>query len=283
MIYALIPLGALVLAVAICIYINPGPRVTQNAKSKWLVTVPIAHRGLHDNEAGVPENSLLACKRAVEQGYGIELDVQLTSDGRVVVFHDYNLKRMTGMDQKVTEMSWEQLKDLKLLGTDQGIPLLADFLTLVQGKAPLLIEVKNEGSVGALEQAVLDELHSYSGEFAIQSFNPFVVQYFSLHAPEIIRGQLSSTFKGENLAWWKKFLLSNLLLNFLSKPAFIAYDFGKLPKWFANRLRQKGLYLLTWTVKNPEDYARALELFDNAIFEGFTAPKTQVYGGKKNQ
>src|SRR5690554_5681004 len=145
MIYIIAVLAALIFALFLCIYINPGPKVTHGARGKWLVQQPIAHRGFHDIEAGVPENSLLAAR------YAIELDVLNTADNQVVVFHDYNLKRMTGLDRKVKDLTWEEVKDLKLLGTDQGIPLFTDFLAEIRGRVPLLIEVKNEGSVGPLE------------------------------------------------------------------------------------------------------------------------------------
>ncbi len=269
MIYIPIVLAGLIFAVFLCIYINPGPRVTHAPGGGWLVQQPIAHRGFHDPDAGVPENSLLAARRAIERGYAIELDVMATADNEVVVFHDYNLKRMTGLDKKVKDLTWEEIKDLKLLETDQGIPLFSDFLAEVRGRVPLLIEVKNEGSVGRQEQAIIDVLQGYAGDFAIQSFNPFVMQYFRKNAPGFIRGQLSSNFQGDSLAWWKKFLLKNLLLNAISQPEFVAYDFGKLPKWFARRLRRKGYYLLTWTVRSREEYEEAIKTFDNVIFEGF--------------
>ena len=270
MLYFFIVLGGLILALFALIYINPGPRAEQTAKTKWLGSLPIAHRGLHTESAGRPENSLAAFAAAAQEGYGIELDVQLSADGQVVVFHDYDLSRMTGHQGRVGETRWEELKQLKLGESDQGIPLFSDLLALVGGRVPLLVEVKNEGKVGPLEQGVIDALKGYAGDFAVQSFNPFVVNYFYKHAPEMVRGQLSSNFMGENLALWKKFLLRNLLLNFVSRPTFIAYEYGALPGWFARRVRQKGLLLLTWTVRSPEESARARELFDNIIFEGFT-------------
>ncbi len=271
MIYIALVLLGLALALFAIIYINPGPRIQQTEATAWLRSVPIAHRGLHDEKAGIPENSLAAFAAAVDQGYAIEMDLQMSADGKVLVFHDYTLQRMTGVEGKVRDFTWEQLQELKLSGSNEGIPLFADLLALVGGKSPLLIEVKNEGAVGALEQGVIDELKNYSGEFAVQSFNPFVMSYFYKHAPSIVRGQLSSNFKKDSLVWWKKFLLRNLLLNFLSKPAFISYEYGALPSWFAHRVRAKGLLLLTWTVTNPQDYARAQQLYDNVIFEGFYA------------
>lgn len=273
MIYALAIFAVLFLALGIIIYVNPGPRVVQNNKSAWLKTLPIAHRGLHTDDAQIPENSLLACQRAMELGYGIEIDVQMSADGKAVVFHDYNLMRMTGLDRELKDLTWEQLQDLKLLKSYEGIPLLRDVLDLVGGQVPLLIEIKNEGApVAELGEAVINELEGYQGEFAIQAFNPFVLKYFREHAPIFLRGQLSSNFKGDTLAVWKKFLLRYLLLNRVSRPHFVSYETGALPTWFARGLRRKGLYLLTWTVRSMEVYERAVKIFDNVIFEGFRAP-----------
>lgn len=269
--YILIPLGIVVLAIALIIFINPGPRVKNRKSLIWLKEIPFAHRGLHDSE--VPENSLASFQKAVAAGYGIEIDVQLSADGHVVVFHDYNLKRMTGLDRQVKDLDWSQLKALRLAGTGRGIPLFEDVLTLVRGQVPLLIEVKNEGKVGGLEQAVIENLRGYAGKFAVQSFNPFVLRYFRGAAPDIIRGQLSGSFKGEDLAFIKVFLLKYLLLNFLSRPAFVSYGCGALPKWFAHRLRQKGIFLLAWTAKDAEEFTEAMTIFDNVIFEGFTPPR----------
>lgn len=273
LVYILVPFVLLLLALALCIYINPGPNVRQSNKTAWLKQVPIAHRGLHTDDADVPENSIHAFRRAIDKGYGIEIDVQLSADGRVIVFHDYNLKRMIGLDMNTADLTWDQLEGLRLLDGDQGIPLLKDLLSLIDGKVPLLIEVKNEGAVGPLEQALIDDLQDYTGDFAIQAFNPFVLAYIKKHAPQYIRGQLSSDFKNEDLAWWKKFVLRYLLLNKISEPSFVAYETGTLPGWLAKRLKQKGLYLLTWTVKDMESYKRDIQIFDNVIFEGFEAPR----------
>jgi len=179
---------------------------------------------------------------------------------------------MTGLDMKVSALPWEQIQKLRLLGSDQGILLFKDFLDLVKGRVPLLIEVKNEGSVGRLEAAIIEDLKDYHGDFALQSFNPFVLQYFKKYAPELTRGQLSGSYKGTNLALWKEFLLRYLLMNHISSPHFVAYQTGTFPKWMANRLRQKGLYLLTWTVKNIDEYHRDKAIIDNVIFEGFEPP-----------
>lgn len=269
--YLAVALAALAVGVLVVIYLNPGPKVTHTEKTAWLKQQPIAHRGLHTDDSDVPENSLKACRLAIEAGYGIEVDLQMTADGKAVVFHDHSLKRMTGVDKKINTLTWNEIKELKLMGSQEGIPLFTHLLDLVQGRVPLLIEIKNEGApVGPLEAAVIEDLQGYQGEYAVQAFNPFVLKYFKDHAPLITRGQLASSFKGENLAFYKKFLLRYLLLNHLSAPHFVAYDADTLPGWFANSLRQKGLYLLAWTVKSEAAAMRAKELYDNIIFEGFT-------------
>lgn len=268
--------AAMLAALILLIYINPGPGVKQDRRTAWLKRMPIAHRGLHSNDAHVPENSLKAFWQAVERGYAIELDVQLTADGKVIAFHDYNLKRMTGLNKQVSDVTWAKMQQLRLLDSDQGIPLLSDVLDLVAGTVPLLIEVKNESQAGRLEAAIIETLNNYRGEYAVQAFNPFVLQYFRHHAPWIIRGQLAGSFKGENLAWWKKILLRYLLLNHISCPQFVAYETGALPRWMARRLKQKGLYILTWTVKNSDGFSRDIKLADNVIFENFLPLKQQA-------
>ena len=142
----------------------------------WLVETPIAHRGYWGKNA--PENSLSAFSKAIEKGYAIELDVQLLADNTVVVFHDESLARMTGNDGYLKYLNKEDLKALTLKGSKEKIPTLKEVLALVDGKVPLLIEIKNKHKVGNLEQAVLEELKSYNGEFAVQSFNPYSLSYW---------------------------------------------------------------------------------------------------------
>ena len=141
----------------------------------WLVETPIAHRGLHDKN--IPENSLSAFSKAVEKGYAIELDVQLIADGTVVVFHDKSLSRMTGNDGYLKFLNKDDLKILKLKNSKEHIPTLQEVLDLVNGKTPILIEIKNEAKVGKLEQSLIDILKNYNGEYAVESFNPFSLQY----------------------------------------------------------------------------------------------------------
>ena len=180
----------------------------------------IAHRGFHNTEN--PENTIGAFARAIENNYAIELDVQLLADGTVVVIHDNKLSRLCGVDKYLSNCNLEDLQNLYVLDTKWQVPTLKQVLEFVDGKTPLLIEIKNTLKVGELEAKVYELLKDYNGEFAIQSFNPFSLQWFKDNAPNVLRGQLSSYFKGEDLSFIKKTLLKKLRLNKISNPHFIS-------------------------------------------------------------
>lgn len=234
----------------------------------WYENRPIAHRGLHDN-LQVPENSMLAFKNAIEKDYAFEFDVHLSSDGDLVVLHDHNLKRLTGIDASVENSTSSYITSLKLFDTDETIPRLEDVLSLVDGQVPLLIEVKNEGKVGELERKLLEVLLEYKGEFAVQSFNPFALSFFEKNAPQIKRGQLSGSFIGENLPFYVKFILSNMLLNIKSKPHFIAYEGTHLSKLAVRLRRFFKTPILAWTIENELEKATVIDDSDNIIFKFF--------------
>lgn len=232
----------------------------------WLVETPVAHRGLHDKKA--PENSLAAFKNAIEKGYNIELDVQMLSDGTVVVFHDEALSRMTGNDGYLKFLTKEDLKMLTLKGSKETIPTLEDVLEFVAGRTPIIIEIKNTSKVGELEQKVIDLLKNYKGEYAVCAFNPFVLSYFKEHAPKILRGQLSGKFKGVKLGFMKKLALRAMWMTKKQNLAdFIMYEASALPCLYVRRFRN--LPLLAWTVKSQQEYLRVVKYSDNVIFEGF--------------
>ncbi len=234
----------------------------------WLVNRYIAHRGLHNEQYA--ENSMSAFRNAIEQGYAIELDVHAIGDGTPVVFHDDTLKRMTGADGYIQNISSkDSLKQYKLLNTKDTIPTLAQVLRLVDGKVPLLIEIKNTGKVGSLEEAIYTLLKKYKGEYAIQSFNPYVLEWFKKNAPEVTRGQLSCKFKGEDMGFFKKYVLSKMLLNKkVSEPHFIAYKWDEIPRCCATKYKK--LPVLAWIVSSQQDYLDTIKKCDNIIFEGFT-------------
>lgn len=234
--------------------------------NSWLVETPIAHRGLHDKTH--PENSISAFGKAIEAGYAIELDVQLIADGTVVVFHDESLSRLTDNDGYIKFLNESDLEILKLSGSKEKIPTLKEVLAFVDGKVPLLIEIKNSSKVGELEKNTLELLKDYQGEYAIQSFNPYVLEYFYKHAPEVPRGQLAGYFKGEKLSFFKKYALKRMMLNQkVSHPDFISYEARHLPNRFVRKY--KTLPLLAWTVKNQSEYMKVVKYCDNIIFEGF--------------
>jgi glycerophosphoryl diester phosphodiesterase len=243
----------------------------------WLLERYISHRGFHTGDGERPENSLKAFASAVACGYGIELDVRLSADRKAVVFHDLNLQRMTGMDKSVSACTAEELGRARLLGSDQKIPLLKEVIDLVRGRVPLLVEIKNDGKQGALEEAVWRELSLYKGNFAIQSFNPFSLGWFRVNAPEVVRGQLSCDFREEDLFFLKKLMLRNLLMNWKSVPHFLSYDVRCLPFWAVRRLRSLGVPVLGWTVRSRAEHLSAQPHVDNIIFESFVPEPAPVY------
>ena len=243
-------------------------------KKKWqqLTGWDYAHRGLYDNEHGIPENSMAAFRRAVDKGYGIELDVHLTADNQLVVFHDDTLTRMCGMNKKISSFLYSDLMQLRLIGTEEGIPLFKDVLELIDGKVPLIIELKVDGSnQNLLCPLVWQLLSRYKGDYCIESFHPFVLQWFKRHEPQVVRGQLSCNFFKENPHCdIVLFLMSNLMTNFFTHPDFIAYKYLDLdnPAVIYNR---KLFHIMTvvWTIPGKPTYDRFKNKVDVMIFEGF--------------
>ena len=214
-----------------------------------------AHRGLHTRDKTVPENSLEAFHLAVQAGYGMELDVQLSRDGQVVVFHDDTLNRVCGVDARVDALSWAELSQLQLCGTEHGIPLFSDVLAAVRGREPLIVELKNGPRNRELCRKTLALLESYRGEVCVESFNPFIVAWFRLHARDLLRGQLSMPpreYVKEGYGGLKGFLLGHTLFNFLARPQFIAYKIGPRPA--AVRLSELlGAMKVGWTSHEPRN------------------------------
>ena len=231
-----------------------------------------AHRGLHGN--GVPENSMAAFKAALEHGYGIELDIHLLKDGNLAVIHDSLLNRTTGQSGHVEDLTTEQLKDYPLEGTQETIPEFMDVLTLFNGKAPLIIELKPEnGNHAALTEAACKMLESYKGVFCIESFDPRCVAWLKKNRPDIIRGQLTENFlKGRSdLPDYLKFMLTHCLTNVACVPDFVAYKFADRNDTFSTKLcrqlwKAQGV---TCTLKTKEDYDTAVKEGWLPIFEGF--------------
>ncbi len=250
------------------------PRTTMKPSMNGILC-DYAHRGLFDNDGGVPENSMAAFDMAVKNGYGIELDVQLTKDGEVVVFHDYDLKRACGVDAKLSDLTLDELQSYGLFGTEYKIPTLADVLDLVDKKVPLLVELKGEDSNTALCHSVSALLTLYDGEYSVESFNPLLLRWFKINRPQIARGQLvTNLLKEKKSGFFLDFALTHMLLNFLSRPDFIAADEKHLRNASVRICTSIfGAKLFVWTVRSKEHFVVISENGDNSIFEAFDPKK----------
>ena len=231
----------------------------------------IAHRGLFHNE-DIPENSMAAFSRAVEAGYGIELDVQLTADDRLVVFHDETLERMCGDKRVLHELTYDELQRLNLLRTTEKIPLFKDVLSLINGAVPLIVEIKSEGRYLEASRLVNEMLRDYNGVYCLESFHPLVLLWFKKNNPEIIRGQLSTNFRKDRVKqpWWIKFFLTNLLCNCLTRPDFIAYnhEYAKQISFVLCR-RLYHAVNAAWTIRDQEQLEKAKDIYQVFIFDSF--------------
>ncbi len=230
-----------------------------------------AHRGLHDNKGEAPENSMAAFRLAVENGYGIEFDVQLTKDRIPVVFHDATLNRVCGVKGKVRDFTLEELQQFRLCRSQEKIPLLTDVLNLVNGRVPLIIEIKKHEKAEVVAELADRIIREYKGAYCVESFHPLVVRWYRKHRPEVIRGQLSGFLgkpgKAEPLHY---ILVHYLLTNVLCRPDFIAYD-HHYRKNISRVLTRKLYHALsvTWTIRSQEELDACWDEFDLFIFEGF--------------
>lgn len=235
--------------------------------AKW----SYAHRGLHGE--GRPENSMAAFRAALEGGYGIELDIHLMKDGNLAVIHDSLLKRTTGAEGRIEDLTTEELGNYKLEGTGEVIPTFREVLELYAGKAPLIIELKPvDNNHAALAEAACRAMEGYEGAWCMESFDPRCVAWLKKNRPEVIRGQLTENFvknKG-NLPLYLKFLLTHDLLNCMSLPDFIAYKYADRKDTVSNSLcRAMGIRGVSWTLKTQEEYDTAVKEGWIPIFEGF--------------
>lgn len=239
----------------------------------WLKAQPIAHRGLHDEGAGVVENTLAAFDAAAAAGYAIELDVRLSGDGEAIVFHDGTLDRLTFSTGALTALSAADLAQVPLKNTKERIPTFRQMLETVAGRVPLLVELKSYGARPAqLEARVADLLKAYSGAYAVQSFNPQSVAWYVRNEPGIPRGQLSMRYARTDMpgmSVFRRIALSHLLLNRISKPDFIGYEWSALPATGPSLARRAGLPVIAWTIKSADSWERTRPYADNLIFEGF--------------
>ncbi len=229
-----------------------------------------AHRGLHSE--GVPENSMAAFRAALDHGYGIELDIHLMADGNLAVIHDSTLRRTTGREGRIEDLTTADLPEYTLEGTSETIPTFRELLDLYAGKAPLIIELKPVGNNhAALAEAACRMMEGYPGLYCMESFDPRCIQWLRKNHPEIIRGQLTECYaKTSPLHPVLRFLLSHNAANLVGRPDFVAYNFGHRHKSVTNKIwKALGIQGVAWTLRTPEAYREAVEEGWLPIFEKF--------------
>lgn len=232
----------------------------------------VAHRGLHSRDKSVPENSLEAFRLAAEAGYGIELDVQFSKDKQVVVFHDDTLDRVCGVHARVDELTYDELKELRLCGSDQTIPLFTEVLGVIRGRSPIICELKNGRNNRELCEKTYEIISGYRGDICVESFNPMIVAWFRFHAKDFLRGQLAQPtrfYDAETMSAPLAYALGHTLFNCLARPQFIAYRIGFRP--LSVRMSELlGAMRVGWTSHEPRNEAGR----DTVIFE-FYRPKVK--------
>lgn len=265
----------IVAAAAISFMKMPG----ENAKAQVepFTKTPIAHRGYYDNDGTAPENSLAAFQRAVDHGYAIELDTQITADGTVVVLHDKNLARTSGIDKSVNDMTDAEIAECRLFGSDQHVPTFGEALALIDGKVPLLVEIKTKAGDDAavISQKTAELLDGYDGDYLVESFNPLVLAWFKEHRPGVARGLLVKDFvtNAEGQPILACIALSGMFMNVIARPHFIACKFSDSGRAaFAAMHALHDIPCFAWTLRSQEelDEARA-QGFVGFIFEHFEA------------
>ena len=242
------------------------------------LTVPLAHRGLHDGPAR-PENSMGAVQAAMQGGYGIEIDVQLSEDGRAMVFHDDTLDRLTDASGPTRNVSADQLCRLTLANGTQTIPTLRDILKEVNGRVPLLIEIKDQDhelgpNVGLLERAVAADLNGYAGPVAVMSFNPYSSLAMAELAPDVPRGLTTCDFTPNEWPGISKShlqTLAEIALPDALGASFVSHDCRDLDRPRIAELKGAGIAILTWTIRSIQEEQNARHIADNITFEGYLA------------
>ncbi len=260
---AILALAVVVGVLYLFLFVRPRGRAPENPA----LLCDYAHRGLHSDT--IPENSLAAFEAACCAGFGIELDIQLSRDGEVMVFHDYTLIRMTGKEGKLCDFTAEELQKLSLGGTEQTIPTFSEVLALVNGRVPLLVELKGEDLNADLCPKAAALLKEYRGDYCIESFNPLLLRAMRKELPEAYYGQLyTNVCKDKKKVTLLNILLTLMAFNFLAKPDFIAYNTlycDSLPVKLTTKLYTAERFV--WTVRDKDTLKTAHDKGEHPIFE----------------
>ena len=239
----------------------------------WLLQRPIAHRGLHDRAAGRPDNSLAAFAAAAERGFPVELDVRLSRDGVVMVFHDDTLDRLSDLAGPFERYDARELQRTRIGGSQETIPTLRQVLDTIGGRVGIAVEVKSFlGGVGRCEELTYATMRAHGGDWIVQSFNPFSLAWFVRHAPEVTRGQISGPLAHwGDVPWsrWRCHEAEHYRTLWLSRPDFLCHDCQQLPHAAVDRLKAEGFPLTSYTVRNQATRDRLAGYVDNIIFEAF--------------
>ena len=252
------------------------PQRADRAKFAPFQGLMAAHRGLYEKDQSVPENSLEAFRRAAEHGYGVELDVQLSKDGAVVVFHDDIVDRMTTEKGRVDSFTLAELKAMPLMGTEHRMPLFTDVMAVLDGVSPTIVELKSTPNYEELCTKTLAILRTLKGPYCVESFDPRIVRWFYKNAPDLVRGQLTESFshwRKAGLPLWRCVMMHTLFVNFLTHPQFIAFGRGHRPLCMLLG-RKLGAKTVFWTERPDADHATLQKRYDCRIFEHYR-PETR--------
>ena len=225
----------------------------------------ISHRGLHQNRL-IPENSLKAFEKAVLKNFAIELDITISKDEQIVVFHDETLYRLCGIKQNIEDMNYSFFKELKLYESDEYIPLFKEVLELIKGKVPLIVEIKKHKKIGLLESGLIQLLNNYKGEYFICSFEKDILSYLKFNNPNLKRGLIFESLPQK----FKKYNKTIFLYKFFkTKPDFVSLDYKLISTCIYKFCLKKSIPIITWTIKTKEDYEKVDKKVDAIIFENF--------------
>lgn len=234
----------------------------------WLSDIKIAHRGLHNIEKGIPENTIAAFSKAIEKNTAIELDVHILKDNNIVVFHDDDLSRCCNINKKVKDLTIKNIKELRLFNTDHKIPTLVDTLDFIDARVPVIIEIKTDVPAKRICPHLLEILNKYNGKFAIKSFDPRICVWFKKNAPDIVRGLLITDFKKERKHKLIKHLfITSMFFVPVYKPDFLSIKLSMLKNKKSKKLRNSGYTILGWTFKTKSDYIKYEHYCDSYIYE----------------
>ena len=235
---------------------------------EWLKARPVAHRGLHDSERGVLENTRTAFDLAISGNYTIECDLQISADGEAMVFHDPNLARLTTSKEDVNQLTTAQLQEVSFRDASDKIQTLAELLQQTNGRVPLVIEIKSlvDGDM-TIAQRTLEVLSSYTGDYAIMSFAPMLMQAVKSQSPQTLRGGVVAP-KTEKL--WLQTMVNGKTVLDATDLDFMSYDVRGLPSTFVDSFRAPTKPVISWTIKDQKTADFAQKYCDQITFEGFT-------------